>query len=90
MNNGRICVSVCGETADETLAQIERAAGLADIVEIRFDCLDPSEIASVLDRLCVVNTPLLLTYRPAEQGVALIGAASGAFAVQRLTSGPGR
>ena len=68
MNNGRICVSVCGETADETLAQIERAAGLADIVEIRFDCLDPSEIASVLDRLCVVNTPLLLTYRPAEQG----------------------
>ena len=68
MNNGRICVSLCGGTADETFTQLERAAALADIVEIRFDCLAPSEVAPLLDRLSLVTTPLLLTYRPDEQG----------------------
>src|SRR5687768_1394604 len=68
MNNGKICVSVCGQTADEMLAQIERGQKVADIVEIRFDCIDPSEMASLLDRLANANTPLLLTFRPSDQG----------------------
>jgi 3-dehydroquinate dehydratase/shikimate dehydrogenase len=67
MNNGKICVSVCAKTADETIQQIERAEELADIIEIRFDCLDESEIkkvwsspASSKDEIC--------TFRPKEQG----------------------
>ena len=43
MNNGKICVSVCAETADELIEQIKRAENLADVIEIRFDCLEPSE-----------------------------------------------
>ena len=39
MNNGKICVSVCAETADELINQVKRAEGLADVIEIRFDCL---------------------------------------------------
>ena len=67
MNNGKICVSVCAETADELINQIKRAEELADIIEIRFDCLDESEIkqvwsspASSKDEIC--------TFRPKEQG----------------------
>lgn len=67
MNSGIICVSVCAETADETIKQIKRAEDLADLIEIRFDCLNESEIkqvwnssASSKDELC--------TFRPKEQG----------------------
>ncbi len=42
MNNGKICVSVCAETADELIEQIKRAEDLADVIEIRFDCLKDS------------------------------------------------
>ena len=68
MNNGSICVSVCGSTADEVLAQVERGHAMADIVEIRFDCVDAEEIPLLVDRLARISTPLLLTFRPAEQG----------------------
>ncbi|HKP70630.1 MAG TPA: shikimate dehydrogenase [Pyrinomonadaceae bacterium] len=68
MNNGRICVSVCGETADEVLAQIERGQAVADVVEVRFDCVSGTEFPSLLNRLAHINTPLLLTFRPMKQG----------------------
>ncbi|HQU85688.1 MAG TPA: shikimate dehydrogenase [Pyrinomonadaceae bacterium] len=44
MNNGKICVSVCAETADELIQQIKRAEDLADVIEIRFDSLSFSEL----------------------------------------------
>ena len=50
MNNGKICVSVCAETADEVIEQIKRAEDLADVIEIRFDCLDKSELNELLSR----------------------------------------
>ena len=52
MNNGKICVSVCAETADEMIEQIKRAEDLADVIEIRFDCLENKEIQKKRHDLC--------------------------------------
>lgn len=72
MNNGKICVSVCAETADETIEQIKRAADLADVIEIRVDCLKENESEAILTELVSirqkVNKPFLITFRPKEQG----------------------
>ncbi len=68
MNQGKICVSICGETANEVLGRIERAAQLADVIEIRFDCLRPEDIPSLVERLGSVDKQVLITFRPAEQG----------------------
>ena len=78
MNNGKICVSVCAETADQLIEQIKRAADLADVIEIRFDCLNKSEF-NVFDDACMnslykkilganAGKTLLTTFRPREQG----------------------
>ncbi len=67
MNNGKICVSVCAETADELIEQIKRAEDLADIIEIRFDCLEEIQVEKVW------NSPIsskeeICTFRPKGQG----------------------
>ncbi len=67
MNNGKICVSICAETADEMLEQIRRAEDLADVIEIRFDCIESKQIHKAFAFLASKKT-LLLTYRPKEQG----------------------
>ena len=48
MNNGKICISVCAGTADKLIEQIKRAVELADIIELRFDCLTESELEKFL------------------------------------------
>ena len=72
MNNGKICVSVCAETAEEMLEQIKHAEDLADVIEIRFDCLAEVEIEkfyTILDRdWKISDIPLISTFRPKEQG----------------------
>lgn len=68
MNNGKICVSVCAETADQMIAKIRRAGPLADVIEVRFDCLDPAEVQKTVDALPKVNSTYLLTFRPQGQG----------------------
>ena len=68
MNQGKICVSVCGQTATEVLDKIDRAAADADILEIRFDCLDQGEISSLIEQLDTVEYAMLFTFRPSEQG----------------------
>ena len=68
MNQGKICVSICSELAQDALEQIRRAQDFADVIEIRFDCLRPSEIEPLLDGLTRVNSQLLLTFRPQAQG----------------------
>ena len=68
MNNGKICVSVCAETADEMIAKIKQAEEFADMIEVRFDCLPESEFESTFDKLPTVEQTYLLTYRPKEQG----------------------
>jgi 3-dehydroquinate dehydratase/shikimate dehydrogenase len=67
MNNRKICVSVCAETADEFIKNIKRAAEFADVIELRFDCLESKQIHKTF-ALLSSNRPLLLTYRPKEQG----------------------
>lgn len=67
MNEGKICVSVCAETADELIENIGRAAEFADVVELRFDCLEPDQVHKAF-ALLDSQKPLLLTYRPKEQG----------------------
>lgn len=70
MNNGKICVSVCAETADEMIEKIKRAELLADVIEVRFDCLDRSELdicGSEISGLKVTR-PLLATLRSPDQG----------------------
>jgi 3-dehydroquinate dehydratase/shikimate dehydrogenase len=68
MNNGKICVSVCAETADELFEQIKRAETLADVIEIRFDCLRKNEIKNAVENLPKTAKQYLATFRPKEQG----------------------
>lgn len=72
MNNGKICISVCAETADELIQQIKRAEDLADVIEIRFDCLNETEIDKVWLKLSgfrkQFNGKLLATFRPKNKG----------------------
>lgn len=80
MNNGKICVSVGAETADELIENVVRAAKKADVVEIRFDSLNaaefdptnPEKLNLVLREIFKIDhrKPLLTTFRPAEQGGA--------------------
>ncbi|MDQ3712799.1 MAG: shikimate dehydrogenase [Acidobacteriota bacterium] len=67
MNNGKICISICADTADEFIKDIKRAEESADVIELRFDCLNESEIKQVW------NSPAsskeeICTFRPKEQG----------------------
>lgn len=68
MNQGKICISLCAKTADDLIRQIERAEKLADVVELRFDCLDDGEIERAIERLPDTKKQYLVTYRPADQG----------------------
>ena len=67
MNNGKICISVCTETADELVKLLRRAEEVADVIEVRLDGLKPDQIAPVFDRLQSEKT-ILLTIRPKSQG----------------------
>ena len=67
MNNGKICISICVETAEDLIAQIKCAEDLADVIEIRFDCLETNQIHKSF-ALLSSETPLLFTYRPKKQG----------------------
>lgn len=72
MNKGKICVSVCAETAEDLFDQIKRAEESADVIEIRFDCLKDVEEKSLWIFLGKISKSfkgeLLATYRPSEQG----------------------
>ena len=68
MNSGKICISICGETADQALRQIHDAESIADVIEVRFDCLEPSQIELLIGHLGAINKQLLFTFRPNEQG----------------------
>jgi 3-dehydroquinate dehydratase/shikimate dehydrogenase len=75
MNNGKICVSICPETACE-ISENARLALLSaiDLVEIRFDCLDDNQLMMVLPETKQLRRyygkRLLITFRPKEQGGA--------------------
>lgn len=68
MNQGKICISLCAKTADDLIRQIELAEKLADVVELRFDCLHDGEIERAIEILPDSKKQFLVTYRPADQG----------------------
>lgn len=68
MNKGKICVSVCADTADEMIANIKRAEEFADVIEVRFDCLDVKHSESLLENLPETTKTYLFTFRPNSQG----------------------
>jgi len=71
-NKARVCVPVCVPVASELHEAVARAAKLADVIELRFDCLDDGQLEDALARLASLVTqtqlPFIITNRPAEQG----------------------
>lgn len=78
MNGGKICVSVCADSASEMIRLLKLAERDADIFEARFDCLSKDEFnyeytvtASGVHRQIIDSidsTKLLSTFRAKEQG----------------------
>jgi 3-dehydroquinate dehydratase/shikimate dehydrogenase len=71
-NVAKICVPVCVQRASELLRAINRAGEVADIIELRLDCLPRGELdsaSSVLSSLIgKAKTLIVLTLRSGEQG----------------------
>ncbi|HMT08376.1 MAG TPA: shikimate dehydrogenase [Pyrinomonadaceae bacterium] len=68
MNNGKICISVAAETADEMIAKIKQAEQLADVIEVRFDSLRPDELLRAREIVDSTTKPKISTFRPLTQG----------------------
>jgi 3-dehydroquinate dehydratase/shikimate dehydrogenase len=67
MNSGKICVSVLSGKADDLVARMRRAESVADVVELRFDGLDPENIRLAFEQLAS-DKQVLLAMRPKAQG----------------------
>ncbi len=67
MSDKKICVSVFAETADDLVSKLRRAETEADVIELRFDGLDPEGIRNAFAQLRS-DKQILLTMRPKEQG----------------------
>lgn len=61
-SSAKICVPVC----QSDLGAL-RTVESADLIELRLDCLetDPTDLPGILNN---INAPVILTYRPSEQG----------------------
>ncbi len=69
----RLCVPVCVRRASELRAAVAHAAEVADIIELRLDCLaDNAQLAAAHDEIKqLLHTrprPFILTFRAPEQG----------------------
>src|SRR4051794_1849453 len=62
-----ICVPVCEKDFIALRNAYERASEVADIVELRLDCLD-GEVGGLSQVLSGLSRPVILTFRPSEQG----------------------
>lgn len=70
-NSVRICVPICERTVGAAEQRITQAGEVADLIELRLDCLDPShteDTRQVADLLAHTSRPTILTLRPSEQG----------------------
>jgi 3-dehydroquinate dehydratase / shikimate dehydrogenase len=67
-----ICVPICEQSISAAEQAIIRAAPLADLIEIRLDCLESFQTGEDFRRLDQLfkdsSKPTIITYRPAEQG----------------------
>src|SRR5205085_495151 len=74
-DNGQplLCVPVCVRRASEMRAMVARAVEVADVIELRLDCLaDDAQVAAAHDEIARLlherPRPFIITFRPAEQG----------------------
>jgi 3-dehydroquinate dehydratase/shikimate dehydrogenase len=85
-NSAKICVPICVQRASDLAGAVERAAEVADIIELRLDCLEPMQLKACLSDMGALiqgtPRPLILTLRPAQQG------GSRALSVKERTSFP--
>lgn len=68
----RVCVSLCEPTVIDLKRAITAAAEVCDLIEVRLDCLDPSEIETGADALTELlresKAESILTFRPSHEG----------------------
>lgn len=68
----KICVPVCVSRLDELERAIGRASEVADIIELRLDCVSKERLTEVLQNFGrfrkLAGRPFIVTFRPAEQG----------------------
>src|ERR1043166_2937629 len=64
----KIGVPVCVRHVDELPGAMTAAAAVADIVELRADCLASADAASLLQSLGDQERQLILTFRSPEEG----------------------
>ncbi len=71
-SKARVCVPVCARRADELSDAVARASALADLIELRLDCIDDGQLEEALARLAAIVTktprPFIITNRPSAQG----------------------
>ncbi len=65
-NRGKICISICAKTARELSEKLRQADEIADVIEVRFDCLSEGEITDTLELLASLDlrSEFLATARP--------------------------
>ena len=60
--------AITESTIEKVLAEIEKAAPLADTVELRIDYLDPEALSRIGEVVSACLLPLIFTFRRADQG----------------------
>ena len=68
-----VCLTLTAKTLDEDIALARKYASLVDLVELRADCLDTTEIPSIGAFPSRVQMPALLTVRRKADGGAFAG-----------------
>ena len=72
MSAARICVPVCVGRSEELPGAVARAARLADVVELRFDCLEAGQLTRALESIDALldsqPQPFIFTLRHAAHG----------------------
>jgi 3-dehydroquinate dehydratase/shikimate dehydrogenase len=64
----RICLCLAGATLEQDIALLRRERQYADLVELRADFLAPAELAHLARFPALVDLPVILTLRRAEDG----------------------
>ena len=65
----RVCVPVCARSFAELAEACERVGLVADVIELRLDCLESGELVSEIENFAKrISRPIILTLRPSEQG----------------------
>ena len=63
-----VCVPVCAKSIAELEEACARASEYADVIELRLDCLESNQFPGLEPSIRKLSLPLILTFRPAEQG----------------------